>query len=175
MRPYLIVLFAFFTLFACRRDNREPLFDMFYPNFQFTVQAGENPILPGSYTLTGVATRINTYLGDFNTDTTNIAEINALEATLTSLDGQDYNFLQGISVRICPDTAEPCMPADEVFYLDDLQRFPEDDRIELIPGLRNVRRVLIQERFRLEVVMFFAFSPQLNYRSQLDMRFRAFE
>lgn len=175
MRPYLIPLFITLTLFACQKDNRDPLFDMFYPNFQFTVQAGENPILPGSYTLTGVTTDIGTYLSDFSTDTTTISEINALEATLTSLNGRDYNFLQGISVRICPDTQAPCTPADEAFYLDDLQRFPEDDRIELIPGLRNVRRVLIKERFRLEIVMFFAFSPQFNYESQLNMRFRAYE
>jgi hypothetical protein len=175
MRKFIIPLFAILTMLACRQDNREPLFDLFYPNFQFTVQAGENPILPGSYTLTGVATNINTYLNESGVDTAMIGEISALEATLTAINGRDYNFLQGISVRICPDTQEPCIPADEAFYLDDLQRFPEDDRIELIPGLRNVRRVLIKQKYRLEVVMFFAFSPQFNYESQLNMSFRAFK
>ena len=175
MRPYLIVLFAFFTLFACRQDNRDPLFDMFFPNLQFTVQAGENPTLPGSYTKRMISTNIDTYLIDFNTDTTAISEISPLSASLVSINGNDYNFLHEISVRICPDSSEPCQPADEVFYIDRLQEFREDEVIELLPGLRDVREELIGEAIRLEVVMFFAFSPPLNYETQFSMTFRAFE
>lgn len=170
---YLLPLMLL-LLFACRKDRRTPLFDMPYPNFRFTINAGENPFLPGSYAIRGVSTSIKAILGQHSSDTSAIGEINALSASLRNLDGQPYSFLDAISVRICKDGTDNCTPADEVFYLDQLQLYPPGDRIELLPGLRNVRRDLIREQFRLEVVIFFAFSPPVNYPTQLDMVFRAF-
>lgn len=172
----LYYLFAFVLLIgACRKDQRTPLFDLAYPNFRFTIEAGENPVLPGAYAIRGVATNINFFLSQNNTDTSAISEISPYTATLRCLDGFDYTFAQEISVRICEDGTDACTPADEVFYIDQLQRYPEDDRIELLPGLRNVERDLSRESYRLEIVVFFAFSPPVNYASQLDMVFRAYQ
>lgn len=175
MRLFWYALLSILLLAACRKDRRTPLFELPYPNFRFTINAGENPFLPGSYATRGVATNINFFLNQNNLDTAVISEISASAATLRSLDGFDYAFLEGVSVRICPDGTAPCIPADEVFYIDQLQRYPEDDRIELLPGLRNVKRVLTRESYRLEVVIFFAYSPPFNYETQLDMTFRAFQ
>jgi hypothetical protein len=174
MKQLIYLLFAVLIFATCRRDNRQPLFDLAYPNFRFTIEAGQNPILPGAYTVRGVATNIGFFLNQNNTDTSAISEISAYSATLRCLDGFDYVFLDGISVRICEDDTENCTPADEVFYIDQLQRYPEDDRIDLLPGLRNAKRDLSRESIRLEIVVFFAFSPPANYASQLDMVFRAY-
>ncbi|KGE88237.1 hypothetical protein [Phaeodactylibacter xiamenensis] len=171
----LVYIFLTVLIFAaCRRDNRQPLFDLAYPNFRFTIQAGESPVLPGAYAIRGVATNINFFLNQNNTDTSAISEVSAYSATLRCLDGFDYVFMEGVSVRICEDGTENCTPADEVFYIDQLQRYPEDDRIDLLPGLRNAKRDLFRESVRLEIVVFFAYSPPANYASQLDMVFRAY-
>ncbi len=175
MRIYYLLGFFLLSMIACRQDNRTPLFDLFYPNLRFTIQAGENPLLPGAYVRQGISTNISNLLQEFGTDTMSIGEISALEARIVSLNGLEYDFLSAISVRICEDGPEPCIQADEVFYLDRLQEFREDEVLQLLPGLRNARRVLIKEDFRLEIVVFFAFSPPANYESQLNMTFRAYE
>ncbi|MEQ8706571.1 MAG: hypothetical protein RIC19_21750 [Phaeodactylibacter sp.] len=174
MKQLVYILLTVLILAACRRDNRTPLFDLAYPNFRFTIEAGQNPIIPGAYAIRGIATNIGFFLNQNNTDTSAFTQINPYTATLRCLDGFDYVFMEGVSVRICEDGTEACTPADEVFYIDQLQRYPEDDRIDLLPGLRNVKRDLSRESYRLEIVVFFAFSPPANYASQLDMVFRAY-
>lgn len=158
---------------GCRKDNRERLFELFYPNFQFTVQAGGSPVLPVSAVLRGVSTNISFYLGESGLDTSQITAISPISARLTSLDGFRYDFMDFISVRICPDNNEPCRDADEVFYIDRLQWDRPGERIDLIPGLRNVRRDLIRDKFRLEVVMKYAFSPPTPVETRFDMTFQA--
>ncbi|MCB0585625.1 MAG: hypothetical protein KDD06_09935, partial [Phaeodactylibacter sp.] len=78
-------------------------------------------------------------------------------------------------IRLCPDTDTPCREADEVFYIDRLQIDRPGSRIDLLPGLRNVRRDLIRQKYRLEVLFFLAFPPSLNYDTRLDMTFRALQ
>jgi len=160
---------------ACRNDNRERLFEMFYPNFNFTIPAGQSPILPYPLGIRGVNSNIDFYLTENSTDTALIGEISALSATLTSVDGIDYDFLHSVSIRICADTDEPCSDADEVFYIDRLQIDRPGERIRLLPGLRNVRDELIAQEYRLEVVFFLAFAPAFDYETRLDMSFGAFK
>lgn len=158
---------------SCRKDKRERLFEMFYPNFQFTIQAGASPVLPVSAVLRGVNTNIGFYLGENQLDTTQITAISPISARLNSINGFGYGFMDFISVRICPDTDEPCIDADEVFYIDRLQFDRPGERIDLLPGLRNARRDLIREKFRLEVVMKFAYSPPTDVETRFDMTFQA--
>ncbi|HQU58430.1 MAG: hypothetical protein KDD02_15295 [Phaeodactylibacter sp.] len=158
---------------GCRKDNRERLFEMFYPNFQFTIQAGSSPVLPVSAVLRGVNTNIDFYLSENQLDTTQITAISAISARLTSLNGFKYDFMDFISVRICPDTDEPCIDADEVFYIDRLQFDRPGERIDLLPGLRNIRRDLIRQKYRLEVLMKFAYTPPMEVETRFDMTFQA--
>ena len=160
---------------ACRKDNRERLFEMFYPNFRFTIPAGQSPFLPYPLGIRGVNTNIGFYLSENSTDTALINEISALSATLNAVEGLDYDFLHSISIRICDDTAEPCTDADEVFYIDRLQTDRPGEQIRLLPGLRNVKDELTAQEYRLEVVFFLAFAPAFDYETQLDMTFGAFK
>lgn len=174
MKYSLLTLFVLLLLFTCRRDDRERLFELFYPNFQFTIPAGQSPVLPYAIGIRGVDSSIDFYLSENSTDTTVVEEISPLSAFIRSVDGLDYNFLNSISVRICEDSDEPCRDADEVFYIDRLQQDRPDDRIRLLPGLRNARRHLIEQEYRLEVVFFMAFAPAFNYESTMDLTFGAF-
>ena len=175
MNKVYILILSCTVLFACRNDNRERLFELFYPNFQFTIPAGQSAVLPFALGIRGVDTNIDFYLSEHNTDTTTIKDISALTARLTSIDGLNYNFLNEISIRICPDSPEPCRDADEVFYIDRLQLDRPGDEIQFLPGLRNARDEFIAEEYRLEVVFFMAFSPSFDYESRLDMTFGAFK
>jgi hypothetical protein len=174
MRKIYLASLLILLIASCRQDNRERIFELFYPNFRFTIPAGQSPVFPFPLGIRGVDSNIAFYLTENSTDTSLISEIGALAANISSLDGLDYDFLNSISVRICDDTDEPCRDADEVFYIDRLQLDRPGDNIRLIPGLRNARRHLVQDKFRLEVVFFMAFSPAFNFETQLDMTFGAF-
>lgn len=175
MKKLWIGILAIVLAGACTKDRREPLFDMFYPNFELLIPAGQSFTLPFTLARRGINTNIDFYLQENNVDTAVITEIAPISARLTSFDGFNYDFLNRISIRLCPDTDRPCTEADEVFYIDRLQIDRPGSRIDLLPGLRNVRRDLIREKFRLEVVFFLAFSPGLNYDTRLDMTFRALQ
>jgi len=173
MKKIWIGILAIVMAAACTKDKREPLFDLFYPNFELAIPAGQSFTLPFPLAKRGNNTNIKFYLQENSVDTAMITEIAPISARLTSIDGYNYDFLDRVSVRLCPDTETPCAEGDEVFYIDRLQFDRPGSRIDLLPGLRNVRRDLIREKFRLEVVFFLAFSPSLNYDTRLDMVFRA--
>ncbi|MCB0561840.1 MAG: hypothetical protein H6573_14230 [Lewinellaceae bacterium] len=175
MKKIWIGFFAIVLAAACTKDKREPLFDLFYPNSELLISAGQSPTLPFALAKRGINTNIGFYLQENNVDTAMITEIAPISARLTSIDGFNYDFVDRVSIRLCPDTEAPCIEADEVFYIDRLQIDRPGSRIELLPGLRNVRRDLIREKFRLEVVFFLAFTPSLNYDTRLDMTFRALQ
>lgn len=157
---------------ACSRDNGERVFEMLYPNFQFTLPVGLIANTAWAYELRNVSSNLNAYLRENQTDTSVITAINAYSARLTSLDGLDYKFVEEVSVRICSNDKSQCTMADEVFYIDDL-RGRAGESINLLPTLRNVEKLLSQERFRLEVVFFFRNTTPYSVDSKLDMSFEA--
>lgn len=175
MKNILLPLTVLLIFASCRKDNRQRSFELFYPGFELLIPAGQSPVLPYPLGIRGVNTNIDFYLSENNTDTALIGEIQAFSATLTSLDGLEYNFLRSVSVRICPDSDEACTPADEVFYKENLQVERPGDRITLFPGLRNVKDELTAEEYRLEIVFFLAFPPAFNYDTRLDMTFGVYE
>lgn len=175
MKKIWIAILAIALGAACTKDKREPLFEMIYPNFELFIPAGQSFTLPYPLAKRGISTNIGFYLQENNIDTAMITEIAPISARLTSIDGYNYDFLNRVSIRLCPDTATPCSEADEVFYIDRLQIDRPGSRVDLLPGLRNVRRDLIREKFRLEVIFFLAFSPSLEYDTRLDMSFRALQ
>ena len=170
--PFIALLIL---ISACRNDNRERIFELFYPNFNFTIPAGQSPFLPYALGIRGVNTNIDFYLDENSTDTALINEITPISARLTSIDGLDYNFLHSVSVRICEDTEAPCRDADEVFYIENLQEYRPDDQINLLPGIRNAKKDLIREEYRLEILFFLAFTPSFDYETRLDMTFGAYK
>ncbi len=175
MRKIWIGILAVLLAAACTKDKREPLFDMFYPNSELFIPAGTSFTLPYPLARRGISSNIGFYLQENNVDTAMITEIAPLSARLVSVDGFDLDFLNEVSVRLCPDTDQPCAEGDMVFYIDRLQFDRPGSRIDLLPGLRNVRRDLIRQKYRLEVVFFLAYSPGLNYDIRLDMAFRALQ
>ncbi len=174
MRMFLYVAAFILLGIGCRKDSGERIFDMIYPNILFEIPAGLNPNFQQVFEIPVVPTGIDAYLSENQIDTALIRAIVPFSARLTSLDGSafDYDFVEAVSIRICDPIKPNCFDGEEVFYIDDL-RGRGGQEIRLIPGLRNARRDLIRQNFRLEVVFFFAYTTPYSVRSRLQMNFEA--
>ena len=174
MRAVLYLSIFGLLVSACRQDNGERVFEMVFPNITFEIPAGLNATFQQVFLIPLVPTNIDTYLAENGTDTALITAIAPFTATLTSLEGAafDYDFVEGISIRICDPVKPACFDGDEVFYIDNLQG-RGGQTIRLIPGLRNAKRDLIRRHFRMEAVFFFAYTTPYSVRSRLQMNFEA--
>ena len=148
---------------------------MVYPNILFDIPAGLTGSLPRVFTLEDLRTNYRDYLQTNNTDTSLIRGIEPISATLVALDGQPFDFLQEVSVRICANSDAPCTASDEVFYLDRIQSERYTSELRLLPTLIDAERILSQERFKMEVFFFlFGVSPS-TIPAKLDLRFDALQ
>lgn len=172
MKNYFLFTILFLLATACSKDNRERIFQLLYPNFQFNLPVGLSATTAWGYGLRDVSSNLKFYLTDNKSDTAVIKAINPYSARITALDGLDYDFVEEVSVRICNNDKSQCTLADEVFYIDDL-RGRANETIELLPTLRNVEKLLIENQFRLEIVFFFRNTTPYTVESKLDMVFEA--
>ncbi|PHN03944.1 hypothetical protein [Flavilitoribacter nigricans] len=172
MRKLLSISIVFLILsVACKKDRRERLFEINYPNFEFQFPAGLSQFQARVFAFPVVATDIDNYLQQFSTDTSAIAAINPYFATITNNNNVDFDFLQEVSVRACPVGME-CTAFDEVFYLDDL-RNRRLSRLNLLPTLRNVKELLSGQNYRLEIVFFLSEISPFTIDCRLEMAFEA--
>lgn len=169
----IIIPFLVIMTIGCTKDNRIRLFEMFYPNIVFELPAGLSATFPRVYEIPAIATNFQAFLNNSGLNKDLIAGITPYSARISALDpGLRYDFLREISIRICAIGNNPCTPADEVFYLDRIQR-REDDRIDLLPTLRNVKPLLSGDGFKLEVVFFLESTSPYSIESKLDLFFEA--
>jgi len=146
---------------------------MVYPNFLFDIPAGLTGSLPRVFTLDDLRTNFQEYLRNNNTDTSFVKGIEPISANLIALDGQPFDFLQEVSIRICSNTLAQCSASDEVFYLDRIQSNRITNELQLLPTLIDAERILSQDRFKLEVwFYFFGVSPS-TIPVKMDLRFDA--
>jgi len=173
MKKYFFFLIVIISFLNCSRESRERIFEVVYPNIQFNLPAGLSGLTPWGYALADVSSNFRNLVKVNNSDTSVIAGVLPYSARISSLDGLDYDFVEGVSILMCSnDKAQCSLISDEVFYIDDL-RGRANEQIELLPTLKNVEKLLSEERFRLEVVFFFRNSTPYTVESRLDMVFEA--
>ncbi len=175
-----IIYFGLLLLLAnCSNDNRERLFQLFYPSpdpssLDFDIPAGLTPYPAIHAKDFELQTRYQFYLDNSGYDSTYVTGISAFSGRIVSLEGFDLDFVRAVSVRICDLDKQDCGPGEEVFYIDYEEiRRRADNIIELQPSLINALRLLSKERARLEVLFSFYFPPPLSARCRLEMRFEA--
>ena len=172
MRNWSILLFFIITLFSCREDSGEFIFDMPFQDVEFEIPAGLSTFSSHVYELE-METNIDFFLASNSTDTASILAFNPTFARITALDnGVDFEYIREVSIRICPVGNEPCTSIDEVFFIDSFNPL-SGGRIDLLPSLRNAKRDLIEERFKLEVVFVFNFITPYSVLNRLDFGFEA--
>jgi hypothetical protein len=172
MRKLLILAFSFLLLsIACRKDRRERIFEMTYPNFEFQFPAGLSQFQSRVFAFPSITTDIDSYLQQFSTDTSAVAAINPLYANIYNDNNLDFDYLEEVSVRVCP-VGQECTPFDEAFYLDNL-RNRSLSRLQLLPTLRNLKPVLAGKNYRLEIVFFLSEISPFTLDCRLEMGFEA--
>lgn len=169
--PIIFCLICLLLTAACRKERRERLFEMTYPNIEFQLPAGLSQFQARVFSFPSVPTDISTYLQQFSTDTSAIFAINPFYARIINDNNVDFDFLQEVSVRACPVGTE-CSAFDEVFYLDDL-RNRRLQRLDLLPTLRNVKGLFSGPAYRLDVVFFLSEISPFSLDCRLEMGFEA--
>ena len=171
--PISVLLLAL-LVFACQRDEGERIFDINYPNIPFTIPAGLSPgLLPRALVLDDFSSNLRYYLDTYKTDTAAIRAIQPFSAKITALDLTDLNFIQEISVRMCPQGSVSCTQADEVFYIDKLHLERVGPQIRLLPTLVNAKRILSKDRYKLEIWFYTYRVSPYAIPCRLEMNFEA--
>ncbi|MFN7119050.1 MAG: hypothetical protein ACK4TA_19790 [Saprospiraceae bacterium] len=169
MKKYVFLIIIIYSFTSCSRESRERLFEVVYPNIQFNLPAGLTGSTPWGFARSSVSSNFNNLVKTYNTDTAVIAGVFPFSARITSLDGFDYDFVEGVSVLMCSTSKAQCsLISDEVFYIDDL-RGRAREQIELLPTEKNLEKLLSEGQFRLEVVFYFRQTTPYLVESRLDL------
>ena len=173
MKKAVFFLLLVMLAIGCRQDSGEFIFEMSFPDIRFEVPAGLSTFNSYVYELE-MDSNIDLYLSSNAADTAAITAINPVFARITALDtGVDFEYIQEMSIRICPVGDEPCTSIDEVFYIDSFNPL-SGGRIDFLPSLRNARRDLLEDRFKLEVVFVrFNYITPYSVLNSLELRFDA--
>ncbi len=173
MKKYLFFAGVVLLIVACSRDSRERLFEINYPNILFDLPAGLSGNIAWGHSKSDLPSNFRNIVKANNSDTAVIAGVFPYSARITSLDGFDYNFVEGVSILMCSNEKKQCsLISDEVFYIDDL-RGRAKSSINLLPTQRNIEKLLSEEQYRLELVFYFRNSTPYLVESRLDMLFEA--
>lgn len=171
-RLFFLFFVVIFGIQCNRGDNLNLAFEMEYPNIIFEIPAGLNTIESHFFLLKDIPTAKNFFFGDIPEE--DIQAIVPSYARMTALDGNsiDYDFLFEVSVRICqPNKESNCLR--EIFYRD---RIPNNvgNRLDLIPNDNNLKEILTQDDFTIEVVLKRLVSTSPTFiNSRLEMGFEA--
>ncbi|GJM35508.1 MAG: hypothetical protein DHS20C18_45090 [Saprospiraceae bacterium] len=147
---------------------------MIYPNLQFEIPPGVGSSLSLVFEFPLIQTRFEDFLQQNEIEESSVNGIYPYSATITSLDGGEYFFVQEAEVRVC-QVGEDCRPElDAVFYVDNLNGRAKRD-IGFLTGLQNVKSLMGGPEFRLEVVLRLRLGEVTPYAvsSKLDVSFEA--
>lgn len=171
-RYTLLLLVGALLSVGCRQDEGERLFDLNYLPREFTIPAGYSPFQALVFSYETLPTNFAAALAQTSFTEVDVNAILPSFARLTSLDNLDFSFLSAVSVRICPVGNSVCTEADEVFFLSDIYN-RRLDRLTLDPGLRNVKSLMTEDRFKMEIVFFLGETSPYNISCRFDYAFEA--
>ena len=173
IRKGTILILTILMAWGCRDDDGEFVFEMVFPDINFEIPAGLGTFSSYVFEIDDMPSNIDFYLSANSLDTADIKAINPTFARIQSLDpGVDFEYIREISIRVCPVGPEPCTAIDEVFFIDNFTLL-EGDRIDLLPSLRNAKRDLAEENFKMEVVFIFNYITPYSALCRMDLNFQA--
>lgn len=160
---------------GCRKERANRLFLMPFQAVDFTIPAGfpSNQALVFEYDV--LPTHIEELLSANGVEEEQIGGIFPYTASLESLDGGEYYYIQNMEIRICSPIESQCEPSfDAVFSATDLNGSANRD-IVLFPGLQNKKEILLEDHIKMEVIIFIGFGQITPYTvdSRLKMVFEA--
>ncbi len=138
-------------IFSCKKENPS-LLTIQVVNLNYPVNTAFNVFETHYLTIENVPTNTLSLLAASNLDTAGIQNILPKAARIAALFGEaDLDFIDAVSVRICPlgDTQPNC--GQEVFYRDPTP-FNNGSDIDLVPSnVDDIRWVIYPERVNVQL------------------------
>lgn len=170
----LLLFISFVSLFgSCKKDD-PPLFTIPIQNVIFSVDPTMQPPYTYYVPVNSVMTNAMTLINAQGIDTSEIKSIRPGKASLVALFGQgDLDFLDAVSVRLCPigTNVENC--GQEVYYRDPVP-FNTGLDLDLVPSnVNDVRDFVYPDRINIQVKLERLRNfPQNTFDVRLDMEFQ---
>lgn len=114
---------------------------------RLTMPAGLNNIETHFFIERDQRTFVANVLSANNLRPEDITQILPIEASLTTRSGLPLDYINEISIRAVSQ-ADPSLSV-EMFYMDFVQ-FNEDERIDLLPSIADVKSILLDESYDVE-------------------------
>ena len=172
MERIALFLAVALVLFSCKKDD-PPLFVIPIPNLSFQVDATFQPPFTYYIPINNVATNAFNVLAAKGVDTSQIKSIRPGKAYFSVVFAEsDLNFLDAVSVRICPVGVNSENCGQEVFYRDPVPFKPGFD-LDLVPSnVNNIREVILKDKVNIQVKFERLRSfPERTFSIRLDMDF----
>lgn len=163
---YLLVLLLPLLLTNCKKEENV-LFRMEY-NETFEIKAGLNTFETHHFLIQNRNTNINSYLAGYGGDASELMAINPRSARLETLfSNATYDIVLDVSVRIYEDD-----PNDykEIFYREDVP-LNTGATLDLIPTLVDVKEMMTEDRYNIDVAFLFRNPPPEFIESRLTFDF----
>lgn len=178
MKKIAIILFAAIIIssYGCKKDKREVLFDMTYPDLTFEIQPGINGSQALIFSYPAVESKINSFLVQNDVTLDEIGTIEPIRARIESTDGRSLYFVQRAEIRVCSVDSSDCEPLfDQTFDASDLNG-SATTYIDLLPGLQPRTDLLSLEYFKLELIFYLNIGSVTPYdvKGRANVSFRAF-
>ncbi len=161
-----------FLIFSCEKSD-PALFTFSIPNLSFQVDPTFQP--PFTYYIPIREIRTNTMiaLAGHGLDTSGVKSIRPNRATLSVVFGEaDLDFIDVVSVRICPLGVNTENCGKEIFYRDPVPFKPGMD-LSLVPSnIKDVKDLLYNEKINIQVKLErLRGFPTKTFSIRLDMEF----
>ncbi|MDX1477833.1 MAG: hypothetical protein R3301_08990 [Saprospiraceae bacterium] len=155
---------------ACRGDNRREVFELNYI-LDFTIQAGLNTIETHFIVNPAITSLFEERLDANSLTIDDVVAVEPRFAELSTIfNDEDLDFIRRLEIRVF-DPFDPDF-SREVFYLDPV---PTNTRksIRPFPGLSDVKEIVSQTTFGVEIRLAFRRIPSQSYDMRLLFDFSA--
>jgi hypothetical protein len=170
MRKWAWILLAMAGL-SCNRDNNSFLFEIPFPNLDFTIPAGLNPLDTWYFNIDNVPTNALALFSANGIDTASVRSLVPNTARMLSLfNNVDYDFVYEIAVHLCEQGDQTPRCGKEIFY-----RFPLPNNpgpfVDLVPNPVEVGSLILKDKVNVQVVLRFISPPPQFVETRLDLGF----
>jgi hypothetical protein len=172
MKNIAIVLLLTLPFFSCKKDD-PPLFVIPIQNLSFTVDPTIQPPFTYYIPINDVLTNAQNVLQGYGLDASGVSSIRPGKATLSVIFAEsDLNFIDAVSVRLCPlgNNGENC--GQEVFYREPVP-FNPGFELDLVPSnVDDVQDFVLPDQINVQVKLErLRGFPERAFDIRLDMEF----
>jgi len=173
MKKIAVLLLAAIFLISCKKEELPPLLRIPVTNLKFSVDPTFQPSFEYFIPINNVRTNALALLDARGIDTADIKSIRPGRAVLTVVFAQsDLDFLDAVSIRLCPLGQDQQNCGQEAFYRDPVPFNPGLD-LDLVPSnVNDIRDFVLQNEINVQVKLERLRNfPDASFDIILDMEF----